>query len=198
MGVWLKNNYIWTMPTLLHSFLFVAIFAIFTQCREKVPTQNSIPLSITSASIKTDTIPNAYSCKAGVNEKIPQLSLTGDPNKIKSLVLVLDDPDAIPVAGKIWNHWLLYDIPVNTEIADKTSKCGGLPKGTKYGITSFGDTCYGGPCPPAGQLHHYHFRLYGINKASLGLTTGATIAEMRAAMAGAVVDSTELVGLFRQ
>jgi phosphatidylethanolamine-binding protein (PEBP) family uncharacterized protein len=42
-----------------------------------------------------------------VNENAnPQLDISGVPAEAEALVLVLDNPDAQPVAGHTWDHWL--------------------------------------------------------------------------------------------
>jgi phosphatidylethanolamine-binding protein (PEBP) family uncharacterized protein len=45
-------------------------------------------------------------------------------------------------------------------------------------------------------LHHYHFKLYGLDIASTGLQTGADSKEVMAAIKGHVMDSAVLIGTF--
>ncbi len=154
-------------------------------------------LKLTSSSFKADSaIPVKYTCD-DPNQVFPQLSWNADDKDYKSFVLLMNDPDAIPVAGYVWDHWLIYDIPAGTKsIQEGSNQAGPLPAGTKRGVTSFGDTLYGGPCPPSGQLHHYHFKLYGLDIASTGLQTGADSKEVMATIKGHILDSAVLIGTF--
>ena len=37
----------------------------------------------------------------------PPVEISGVPEAARSLVLVMDDPDAVEPAGKVWVHWTL-------------------------------------------------------------------------------------------
>lgn len=151
-----------------------------------------------------DTIPFKYSC--GSSQQFhPQLrwgGIGGDPdgaNPPGSFVMIMDDPDAIPVVGYIWNHWVVYDIPGNVrEIKEGVDRFGIFPSIVKRGINSFGDTTYGGPCPPPGSTHRYRFKLYAMKNAELGIGRAATVAQIRLAMASNVIDSAEMTAVFKR
>jgi Raf kinase inhibitor-like YbhB/YbcL family protein len=116
-----------------------------------------------------------------------------------SFVMIMDDPDAIPVAGYVWNHWVVYDIPGSVgEIEEGVDRLGVFPAIVKRGINSFGDTTYGGPCPPSGSAHHYRFKLYAMKHKELGIGRAATVSQIRAAMLGNIMDSAELIGVFKR
>ncbi len=154
------------------------------------------PLKLSSSFNDGDSIPQKFSCKVP-QHRFPEIRIMSSAKPTSSYALIMDDPDAVAVVGYVWNHWVLYnmspDVRVIQEGADKT---GPLPSGTFRGKTSFGDTLYGGPCPPAGQKHTYIFTLYGLDIKDLGLPRGATSAEVRAAMKGHILDSAVLKGTF--
>ena len=50
--------------------------------------------------------------ESGENISIP-INISNVPENAESIVLIMDDPDAISLAGKIWVHWVLFDIPTN-------------------------------------------------------------------------------------
>jgi Raf kinase inhibitor-like YbhB/YbcL family protein len=118
---------------------------------------------------------NGFGC-SGRNVS-PALSWSNAPAGTKSLALLVHDPDAPTGSG--WWHWVVYDIP-----ADVTSlpadagdpKKNLMPAGALQGSTDFGTPGYGGPCPPPGKAHHYHFRLYALKVAKLGVPANATAA----------------------
>ena len=116
----------------------------------------------------------------------PPLDIEGVPDGAESLVLIMDDPDA--PAGT-WIHWVVYDIAVTPRI-----EANSIP-GTQGG-NSFGRTDYGGPAPPSGT-HRYFFKLYALDQ-KLDLAEGKSKADVEAAMKGHVLDSAELVGLYKR
>jgi Raf kinase inhibitor-like YbhB/YbcL family protein len=110
--------------------------------------------------------------------------------------MIMDDPDAVPVAGRVWDHWVLFNIPPDT-----TSLPEGLPKdleladGSRHGRTSSSQTGYTGPCPPSGQTHGYVFTLYAIDTL-LDLEPGASKQEVLDAIDGHILAQAQLVGMY--
>jgi hypothetical protein len=60
-------------------------------------------------------IPSKYTCEG--EDVSPPLAWEGVPEGVKSLVLIIDDPDAPdPKAPKmVWVHWVVYNIPPDTK-----------------------------------------------------------------------------------
>ena len=127
----------------------------------------------------------------------PALKWSGIPANTRELALIMDDPDA--PQPQPWVHWVMCKIPANT---------GGLPEGVPkharpdsppgaiQGTTSFKKIGYGGPAPPKGHgTHHYHFRLYALDKP-LDLTGELNKTSLLAAMSGHILDQGELVGTY--
>ena len=99
-----------------------------------------------------DRIPDIYTC-AGKDIN-PPLRIQNIPQNTKSLVLIMDDPDA-PMGT--WNHWIVFNIPPIDAIKEDS-----VPEGASHGKNSWGRFDYGGPCPPSG-IHRYFFRLYALD-----------------------------------
>ncbi len=57
---------------------------------------------------------------------------------------------------------------------------------------------YGGPCPPPGRPHRYVFTLYALDLPRLPVPDRATRAQVERAMAGHVLATATLTGLFRR
>jgi Raf kinase inhibitor-like YbhB/YbcL family protein len=171
-------------------FLSVGFLLLFFNKREQKP--QSFPLKFplnmkikSSAFEPNQFIPAKYTCDgANIN---PPLYFEEIPAEAKSLVLIMEDPDA--PAGN-WVHWVLWNIkPQITQILENE-----VPPGSIQGKTSFGKVNYGGPCPPFGT-HRYFFRLFALDK-ELELKTGADIKELQKAMENHILDKAELVGLY--
>jgi len=143
-------------------------------------------LRVTSVFENGSFIPEKYSYE---NDNVnPPLLIENIPSGVKTLVLIVDDSDAIGT----WTHWIVFDIAIpentpNFEIKENTAP--GI-----LGINDFKQTEYGGPCPPAGT-HRYYFRVYGLNK-NLGLDEGVTKEELERFMKDNIVAKGELMGKF--
>lgn len=141
------------------------------------------------------TIPSKYTCEG--EDLSPPLAWSDVPAGTKSLVLIVDDPDAPDPAApqRTWVHWVLYDIPPTvTGLAEDAARH--LPAGTREGMNDFRRTRYGGPCPPVGK-HRYFFKLYALDR-TLSKLAAANKAGVEAAMADHVLAQAELVGLYRK
>lgn len=120
----------------------------------------------------------------------PPFEIRGVPEGTRSLALVMDDPDAVEPAGKIWDHWVLWNIEPNTSQIGEDEK----PPGAVEGKNDYGDRGYGGPNPPDGE-HTYKFKLYALDTV-LDLPPGAKKEELRKEMKGHVIDKTLLEGTY--
>jgi len=130
---------------------------------------------------------NGFGCKGkGLS---PELHWSGAPEGTKSYALMVHDPDA-PTGSGFW-HWVVYDIPADTDHlpgeAGDPKQPRGLPKGAIQGRNDFGTVGYGGPCPPPGKPHHYHFRLFALKVPKLEVPAEAT-----SAMIGFYVNANKL------
>lgn len=148
-------------------------------------------MKITSPAFGHDgRIPPQYTCD-GENKHVP-LDFEAVPAEAKSLVLIMEDPDAPKDAAPsgIFDHWIVFNIPPKTTGAKEIDA---VMPGT-YGTNSAGQSAYTGPCPPDGE-HRYFFRLYALD-TQLALKKGAVKPEVLEAMEGHVIAKAELVGRY--
>jgi hypothetical protein len=141
-------------------------------------------------------IPREHTCEG--DDTSPPLSWSGVPQDTRSLVLIIDDPDAPdPAAPKMtWVHWVLFNIPPDATGLAAAMTSEQLPDGTGEGLNDWQRTGYGGPCPPIGR-HRYFHKLYALDKV-LSAMQQPTKAEVEKAMAGHVVASAQLIGTFQK
>jgi hypothetical protein len=120
------------------------------------------------------------------------------PDGARSLVLIVDDPDAPDPAKPrmTWVHWVLYDIPATADGLDEGVAPAALPAGTREGLNDWKRTGYGGPCPPIGR-HRYFHKLYALD-AELGDLGSPTKTEVEHAMKGHVLAEGVLVGTYQK
>jgi Raf kinase inhibitor-like YbhB/YbcL family protein len=148
---------------------------------------------LTSTSFEAgQTIPTRYTCEG--DDISPQLSWTGTPPGTRSLALICEDPDA---PRGLFTHWVLYNMPSDqTQLPEALESDERTATGRIQGRNDFGNTGYGGPCPPHGdQPHRYFFRLYALSKL-LPVTLGTTRQQILDQMQGAVLAQTEWMGTF--
>ena len=117
----------------------------------------------------------------------PPLEISGAPASARSLVLIVDDPDA---PGGTWNHWLLWNIAPDTSALAEDA----TPAGATTGRNDFGRANYLGPSPPSGT-HRYRFQLYALD-TPLDLRPGAPRQELDRAMAGHILGRATLSGRY--
>ena len=72
-----------------------------------------------------------------------------------------------------------------------------VKKGCSQALNDFRMAGYGGPCPPPGKPHHYHFKLYALNTV-LDVPSGMPRSAIEAAMRGHVLAETEIIGLYKR
>jgi Raf kinase inhibitor-like YbhB/YbcL family protein len=159
-----------------------------------VGKEATMTLKITSPAFADNAaIPAKYTCEG--DDVSPPLAWSGVPEGAKSLVLIVDDPDAPdPKAPRMtWVHWVLYDLPpADTDLAE----AGTLPAGAKVGLNDWKRADYGGPCPPIGR-HRYFFKIYALD-ASLSGLSAPTKAKVEAAMKGHVLAQAQLIGTYQK
>ena len=142
-------------------------------------------LVVTSTAFKHNgMIPLKYTCDG--DDINPPLKVEGTPKDAKTLVLIMDDPDA-PMGTFV--HWVVWNIPINGKI-EKNS----VP-GTE-GKNSAGRNSYMGPCPPSGT-HRYFFKFYALDDR-FDISRNSTKQDVENAMKDSIIAKGELIGLYKR
>ena len=148
-----------------------------------------IKLILSSTAFENEgIIPRKYGYKNG--NFSPPLEISNVPEETKSLALIMDDPDAMGAVGKIWVHWILWNIDPNTKKIVENS----IPANSIEGKTDFGEIGYGGPAPPDKE-HTYIFKLYALD-TKLSLEKGSTKIELENSMKNHIIDEAKLKGKY--
>ena len=142
-------------------------------------------MKITSSAFQEGgNIPSKFSCDGGNTS--PPLQISNVPPEAKSLVLIVDDPDA---PSGLFTHWAVWNISPQTNTVAE----GRTPKGVQ-GTNDFGRSGYGGPCPPSG-MHRYYFKIFALDR-ELDLPFGAKRSQLDAALKGHAIAQGELMGRY--
>ena len=134
----------------------------------------------------------------------PPLQIRGIPDEAVELALIMDDPDAMGAVGKVWVHWVVWNIQphkndhatgfTHDEIESLSDHTNDDMTYVKTGMTDFGETDYGGPAPPD-KRHTYVFKLYALD-TKLDLPDKSTKADVEKAMEGYILEETTLTGTY--
>jgi len=178
------------------SSLLMAAILLAVQALLIADAGTAMALTLTSSAFKPgDKIPSKYTCEG--DDVSPPLAFGGVPEGTKSLALLIDDPDAPdPKAPKrVWAHWLVYNLPPDSQGLPEDASRTGLPKGAMTGLSDRKQASYHGPCPPIGR-HRYFHKLYALD---IALPPKAlTKAELEAAMKGHILAQAELMATYQK
>ena len=148
-------------------------------------TDQTKQLRITSTAFhENGQIPGKYTCDG--NNIRPPLHIENIPEEAKSLVLIVEDPDA---PKGTFTHLVSWNIAPVQDI--KENESAGV-----IGKNDFGQNAYGGPCPPGGS-HHYKFEVFALDK-ELDLNSSANKVQLQKAMQGHVIAEGILTGLYQR
>ena len=151
-------------------------------------------LSVSSLAFQQgDKIPTKYTCQG--QDVSPPLAWSKLPAGTRSLVLIVDDPDA---PGGVFTHWVLFNIPSDSrELPEAVPTQAELPSGALQGKNDFGRVGYGGPCPPPGRPHRYQFTIYALDQP-LDLKAGVSKKQVLATMQGHILAQGQLTGTYQR
>jgi Raf kinase inhibitor-like YbhB/YbcL family protein len=175
----------------------LALLWVFNPSLLLAATKKKSLLRMQSASFPDGgMIPAKYACD-GQNLS-PELNWKGAPPQTKSFAVICEDPD---VPSQTWVHWVIYNIPTNTDITTNTFELlEAFPKDEKttqgilQGVNDFKRIGYDGPCPPSG-IHRYYFKLYALD-SFLPLPAGESKYQLLKAMKGHLLGWTQIMGLY--
>lgn len=112
---------------------------------------------------------NGMNCTGG--NLSPHMRWEDAPEGTKSFAVTLYDPKAPTLSG--WYHWVVFDIPaavgeLEEGAGDPNKRL--MPEGAVQSRTDFGNSGYGGPCPPVNDpAHPYFLTVYALDVENLGL-----------------------------
>lgn len=143
-----------------------------------------------------DTLPfnqlyKGYGCDGG--NLSPQLSWQNPPQNTKSFALICHDPDAPKENG--WYHWIVINIPKNTNSFEEGQKI----DNSIQTLTDFETKGYGGACPPKGHgIHHYNFTIYALDVEKLNVKEDIKPKEMEEEILSHSIAKSTITALYER
>jgi len=153
---------------------------------------NTFPVT-SEAFSQGQPIPSKFTCEG--DNLSPALEWSGVPAGVKSLALIMDDPDA-PMGTFV--HWVIYNLP---------TRLAGLPEGLPLdeqvngigtqGKNGAGRTGYTGPCPPPGKPHRYIFTMYALDQMT-DFKPGLGKAQLLSLIEGHILAQGQVMGTYER
>jgi len=133
------------------------------------------------------------------NNVSPRISWAHVPRGTKSIVVTIFDPDA-PTGGLGWTHWEIANIPPSESSLEKGASGNPklLPAGAIETLTDFGESRYGGPCPPKGESHRYVVTASALDVAQIDVAPAASPAVVAYQMHGKVIAQAKYVARYHR
>jgi len=132
----------------------------------------------------------------GFGEDIsPEFLIENLKNEVKSIAIMMDDLD-IPVLGSL-NHWLIWNLPATSQIAENIPYGAECQNGAKQGM-GYGKNRYRGPKQPPfiKNAHRYRYTVYGLD-CVLNLSSASKRVDLIKAMSGHILQSGEVIGWYK-
>lgn len=150
------------------------------------------PSLLSTAFVNQAPIPVQYSCEG--DSIFPAITWTPGPEETVSYAVIIDDPDAISVAGFTWVHMNLFNLPATTLTLPEGMQTSSLPNGAEFGMNHNGNSTYDGPCPPPGQGEHlYYWRVYALDQNITVPSEPMTRSEFETTYAAHILSSSYLL-----
>jgi Raf kinase inhibitor-like YbhB/YbcL family protein len=149
-------------------------------------------MRVTSPGIVGGVIDPKYGKNGTPTLSIP-LEIKDAPQGTKAYAIYMNDPDAKPVAGFVFVHWMAVNIP-DASIPEGYSQAAGdkIVQGKNDG----GTIGYTGPAPPD-KDHTYVIKVYALD-GNVNLKNGFSKADFTRAVQGHVLAQAMLSGLYKK
>ena len=181
--------------------LLISMLIVLSSCAQKPTVSTPTPttptkINVSSLDVKLEfnQFPKRYTCDG--EDVSPKIEILGIGEDVKSLAMVVDDPDA-PIGT--FNHWVIWNIEPTNTIPEGIPKEKELKEPIKaiQGKNDFGRIGYNGPCPPKGETHRYFFKVYALD-TFLDLKAGSTKKELEKAIEGHVLQYGEVFATYKR
>jgi Raf kinase inhibitor-like YbhB/YbcL family protein len=150
---------------------------------------DEIKMTVTSSGITDGVIDPKY----GHSKLSLPLEISGAPESTACFAVYMDDPDAVPVCGYRFVHWMAANIGASDITEDFSAQAG---EKAVQGKNDFGNSGYGGPAPPD-KDHTYEITVYALD-AALPLSEGFLKDDFQAAVQGHTLCTATLKGLYKK
>ena len=145
---------------------------------------------------ENEQVYGGFGCHGG--NVSPRISWSHLPHGTKSVVVTIHDPDA-PTGGLGWMHWGVVNIPASDTSIEKGASGDPkrMPAGAIETLTDFGQSKYGGPCPPQGKPHRYIVTAYALDIPHIDVSPASNPALVAFQMHGKIIARARYVATYQ-
>ena len=170
-----------------------ALLAFLAGCSAKSETEMTTFMLKSSAFADGTALPVEFTCDGA--DQSPPLEWSEPPGGTKSFALIVDDPDA---PSGTFSHWAAFNIPPTAR--DLAAGAGNQAEGMmSQGRNDFGNSGYGGACPPQGHgPHRYRFKMLALDVDRLDVPPNARVKDVEARAEQHLIARDELTGTYER
>ena len=187
-----------SLPFVLVPVLVVAVAFFVAGCAKPPIEPRYAPgltragtITVTARSFSDGTrIPVDHTCDG--NDVPPELVLSSPPEGTRSLVILVEDPDA---SSGVFTHMSAFNVSPEMRKLPSAPDLAAAGEAARFGLNDFGGVRYQGPCPPKGEAHRYRFRVVALD-TMLKLSEGASRSQLDQAMDAHILGEGSLMGHF--
>lgn len=121
-------------------------------------------VNVSSITVTSPSIPEGgrvpVDCTCDGTEVMPELVVSAPPEGTKSLVFIVDDPDA---ENGDFYHMVIFNAAPDTHKLVSGTDIQGAGDTARFGLNDFKVARYSGPCPPRGEAHRYRWRVLALD-----------------------------------
>ncbi|MFO0742692.1 MAG: YbhB/YbcL family Raf kinase inhibitor-like protein [Labilithrix sp.] len=131
-------------------------------------------------------------CTCDGTEIMPEIVISSPPENTKSLLVLVEDPDA---ASGVFTHMVAFNLAPELRKLPAGQELTNVGEGARWGLNDFSVAHYSGPCPPKGEAHRYRWRVIALD-TMLKLSEGSPLSQVNEAIDGHIIGEGSLTGQF--
>lgn len=172
-------------------------FALLVACGKPQIIPRTAPgVALASITVTSPSFPEGgripVDCTCDGTEIMPEVVISSPPDGTKSLVFLVEDPDA---ASGTFTHMVAFNISPEIRKLPPGQELTNVGENARWGLNDFSVAHYSGPCPPKGEAHRYRWRVVALD-TMLKLSEGSPLSQVNEAMDGHILGEGSLTGQF--
>ena len=181
----------------MRALLYLGIvFALACGGKQLIVPRTAAGVVLQSITVTSPSFPEGgripVDCTCDGTEIMPEIVISSPPDNTKSLVFLVEDPDA---SAGTFTHMVAFNINPDIRKLPAGQDLTNVGENARWGLNDFSVAHYSGPCPPKGEAHRYTWRVVALD-TMLKLSEGSPLSQVYEAMDGHILGQGSLTGQF--